>query len=85
MDTQMSEPNDLSKWAGAGIALLAAGGGYVGSITSDAENAGALQQRVETLQTSIREHDSREREFESRMSGQLTDIEARVRVLESQK
>lgn len=76
---------DLSKWAGAGIALLAAGGGYIGSVTSDAEGAGVLQQKVETVQTAIREHDARERDFESKISTQITDIEARVRVLESKQ
>jgi Tfp pilus assembly protein PilO len=81
----MSETSDVSRWAGAGIALLAAGGGYIGSVTSDAESSGALQQKVATLQTAIQEHDHRERSFEESIRNQLMDIEARVRVLESRQ
>jgi hypothetical protein len=76
---------DLSKWASAGVAFLAAGGGYIGSVISDAENSGALQQRVETVQAQIHDHDQRERNFESLMTRQIADIEARVRVLESKR
>lgn len=76
---------DLSKWAGAGVAFLAAGGGYIGSVISDAKNAGALQQRVEIVQAQIHEHDQRERAFESSIMRQMSDIDARVRVLESKK
>lgn len=76
---------DLSKWAGAGIALLAAGGGYLGSLSSNSQAEGALRERVEALGTRLREHDAQERDFERQLSIQLSDLEARVRVLESRK
>lgn len=77
--------DELSKWAGAGIALLAAGGGYVGSVTSQAQNDGVMAQKVETLQVQLREHDVRERDFVQRISDKIADIDARVKVLESRK
>jgi Tfp pilus assembly protein PilO len=85
MGKEMSEATELSKWAGAGIALLAASGGYIGSVSSQSEDQGALKQTVETLVASMREHDQRERSFEESIRNQMMDMEARVRVLESRK
>ena len=76
---------DLSKWAGAGIALLAAGGGYVGSSVETGKAAGALEQKVEIIQAQLHDHDARERRFEEDIRAKVGDIEARVRVLESRK
>lgn len=77
--------SDVSKWAGVGMAALAAFGGYVGSVSSRSEEDGAMKKTVETLATALRDHDVREREFETIIRNQLTDIEARVRVLESRR
>ena len=77
--------DDLSKWAGAGVALLAAGGGYVGSAMDNSKDAGALTQKVEFLTTQLQDHDTRERRFVDSVQAQLADIEARVRVLESRR
>jgi len=77
--------SDLSKWAGAGIALLAAGGGYVGSAVETGKAAGALEQRVEMIQAQLQDHDLRERNFEAEIRSNVADIDARVRVLESRK
>lgn len=79
------QPNDLSKWAGVGMAFLAAAGGYVGSVSSKAGAEGAMNQKVETLQTAIERHDANERAFEDQTRTKLSDIDARVRVLESRK
>ncbi len=81
----MADNSELSKWAGAGIALLAAGGGYIGSLNSNSQAEGALRERVEALGTRLREHDTQERDFERQLANQLSDLEARVRVLESRK
>lgn len=82
----MPEPNnDISKWAGVGMAFLAAAGGYIGSVSSKSESDGILKSQVQTIQSSIHDHDAREREFEQTISTKLTDIEARVRVLEARK
>lgn len=77
--------SDFSRWAGAGVALLAAGGGYVGSAIDAGKENGALYQKVEFLSSQLKEHDIRERSFVDEVRAQLTDIEARVRVLESRK
>jgi hypothetical protein len=81
----MSETSEISKWAGAGIAVLAAAGGYIGSVSSQSEDQGALKQTVENVVLSLREHDHRERAFEEVIRAQINDIEARVRVLESKR
>ena len=77
--------DDLSKWAGAGIALLAAGGGFVGSAMDNSKLDGVMAQKVEFLSAQIQDHDARERRFVESVQMQLTDIEARVRVLESRR
>ncbi len=69
----MADSGEASKWAGVGMAFLAAGGGYVGSITSKSAEEGALKMQVQMVQAAVREHDK------------IGDIEARVRVLESRK
>lgn len=79
------QPNDISKWAGVGMAFLAAAGGYVGSVSSKAGAEGAMNQKVETLQTAIERHDANDRAFEDATRTKLSDIDARVRVLESKK
>jgi hypothetical protein len=76
---------DLSKWAGVGMAALAAFGGYVGSVSSKSEDSGALKSQVQTIQVAIKEHDDRERDFEDAIRAKVSDIDARVRVLESRK
>lgn len=80
----MTEP-DVSKWAGVGMAFLAAAGGYVGSVSSKSERDGAAEQKLETLQIAVKEHDARERDFEETIRAKVSDIDARVRVLESRR
>lgn len=79
------QPNDISKWAGVGMAFLAAAGGYVGSVSNKGAAEGAMSQKVETLQKAIERHDINERDFEDATRSKLSDIDARVRVLESKK
>lgn len=79
------QPNDIGKWASVGMAFLAAAGGYVGSVSSKGAAEGAMNQKVETLQTAIERHDANERAFEEQTRSKLSDIDARVRVLESKK
>ena len=81
----MADSSEVSKWAGVGMAFLAAAGGYVGSVTSKSSEEGALKMQVQMVQTAVREHDDREREFEHQMTAKIGDIEARVRVLEAKK
>lgn len=81
----MADSGEASKWAGVGMAFLAAGGGYVGSITSKSAEEGALKMQVQMVQAAVREHDERERQFEQNIIAKIGDIEARVRVLESRK
>lgn len=81
----MADSNEISKWAGVGMAFLAAAGGYVGSVSSKSSEDGALKTKVDMVQTAVREHDDREREFEAQITGKIGDIEARVRVLEAKK
>ena len=76
---------DVSKWASVGMAFLAAAGGYVGSVSSNSAREGAAEQRLETLQVAVKEHDARERDFEDALRTKVSDIDARVRVLESRK
>lgn len=81
----MADSSEVSKWAGVGMAFLAAAGGYVGSVTSKSSEDGALKMQVQMVQAAVREHDDREREFEQNITGKISDIEARVRVLEAKK
>lgn len=81
----MADSSEVSKWAGVGMAFLAAAGGYVGSVTSKSSEEGALKMQVQMVQSAVREHDDREREFEQNITSKIGDIEARVRVLEAKK
>ena len=81
----MADSSEVSKWAGVGMAFLAAAGGYVGSVTSKSSEEGALKMQVQMVQTAVREHDDREREFEQTVTAKISDIDARVRVLEAKK
>lgn len=77
--------SDISKWASVGMAALAAVGGYVGSVSSKSAHEGATEQKIETLEVALKDHDSRERAFEEFIRAKVSDIDARVRVLESRK
>lgn len=81
----MADGNDVSKWAGVGMAALAAFGGYIGSISSKSSEEGALKMQVQMVQTAVRDHDDREREFEQHVTSKIGDVDARVRVLEAKK
>lgn len=81
----MADSSEVSKWAGVGMAALAALGGYVGSVTSKSSEEGALKMQVQMVQTAVRDHDDREREFEQHVTSKIGDIDARVRVLEAKK
>lgn len=81
----MADSSEVSKWAGVGMAFLAAAGGYVGSVSSKSSEEGALKQQVATVQTAIRDHDDRERTFESKITDELSNIKSRVSVLEAKK
>ena len=75
--------SDLSKWASISMAALAAVGGYVGSVSSKSAQEGAATQKIETLEITLKDHDNRERTFEEFIRAKVSDIDARVRVLES--
>lgn len=77
--------SDLSKWAGAGIALISAAGAYVGSAIEAGKTAGAMNAQVKYLSDRVDEHDRRDRQFESEVREKISDIDARVRVLESRR
>ena len=77
--------SDISKWASVGMAALAAAGGYVGSVSSKSAHEGATEQKIETLEVALKDHDFRERNFEEFIRAKVSDIDARVRVLESRK
>lgn len=81
----MADGSDVSKWAGVGMAALAAFGGYVGSVSSKSESDGVLKSQVQTMQAALKDHDDRERIFEEMIRAKISDIDARVRVLESHK
>ena len=54
----MADSSEVSKWAGVGMAALAALGGYVGSVTSKSSEEGALKMQVQMVQTAVRDHDA---------------------------
>ena len=65
------------------MAALAAIGGYVGSVSTQSAHEGATDQKIESLEVAIKDHDGRERTFEEFIRAKVSDIDARVRVLES--
>ena len=75
--------SDLSKWASISMAALAAVGGYVGSVSSKSAQEGAATQKIEAMEITLKDHDNRERTFEEFIRAKVSDIDARVRVLES--
>lgn len=67
------------------MAFLAAAGGYVGSVSSKSVQEGVATQKIDNIEVSLKEHDTRERVFEELVRGKISDIDARVRVLESKQ
>lgn len=79
---QRSPSPDPTRWVAVGLAMVSTLGGFVGSLISGAREVAAMRVQIETLATAYRDSSLEEREGFQHVIEQLSDVEARLRLVE---